>query len=220
MFHLAIIMDGNGRWATRRGLPRLAGHQQGVEALRRVMTAAPAAGVTDLTVYAFSADNWKRPAAEVEGLMGLLTLFVARETANLVAKGIRFTAIGRRDRLPLAVRKALLEVETATCGEDRLHLRVALDYSSRETILSAASSGARTREDLERLMPAPAVDLLIRTAGEQRLSDFLLWESAYAEFWFTEKLWPEFGREDLEEAMRAYESRERKYGGLPAVAVA
>jgi undecaprenyl diphosphate synthase len=214
MFHLAIIMDGNGRWATTRGLPRIAGHRRGAGALRGCLEAAPALGITDLTVYAFSADNWKRPPAEVSGLMALLGSYLAGEKENLIANGVRFTAIGRRDRLPLELREALLDVETATCKQSRLHLRVALDYSSREAILAAAASAPRTREDFDRLMPAPPVDLLIRTAGEQRLSDFLLWESAYAEFVFTDRLWPDFGAADLEAAMALFDRRQRRFGGL------
>ncbi|MEZ5402486.1 MAG: polyprenyl diphosphate synthase [Bryobacteraceae bacterium] len=216
MFHTAIIMDGNGRWAARRGLPRLAGHREGAESLRRILKAAPGLGITDLTVYAFSADNWKRPPVEVDGLMRLLGVFLEQETAALVDAGVRFTAIGRRDRLPLGLRQALLGTETATCHARNLHLRVALDYSSRDTILAAAAAGPRTREDLDRLMPAPPVDLLVRTADEQRLSDFLLWECAYAEFWFTPRMWPEFGVEDLAEAVGAFRSRNRRFGGLAA----
>ena len=207
MFHVAIIMDGNGRWATRRGLPRLAGHREGAQALRRVLEAGPGVGITDLTVYAFSADNWKRPAPEVSGLWMLLEEFVSVETAALVEKGVRWSAIGRRDRIPSFARDALERAEQATAGGQKLHLRVALDYSSRQQIREARFT--------------PDVDLLIRTAGEQRLSDFLLWECAYAEFYFTPRLWPDFDEEDLGAAVASFGVRERKFGGiaLPAGAV-
>jgi undecaprenyl diphosphate synthase len=216
MFHVAVIMDGNGRWAARRGLPRTTGHRQGAEAVRRTLEAAPGLGITDLTVYAFSADNWKRPRTEVDALMRLLVRFLRRETERLCEQGVRFTAIGRRDRLDLRVRAAIEDTERLTRAQARLHFRVAIDYSARDTILQAAAAGPRTREEMSRLMPAPEVDLLIRTAGEQRLSDFLLWESAYAEFWFTSQLWPDFSAADLAEAVQAYRGRERRFGGLPA----
>jgi undecaprenyl diphosphate synthase len=202
MFHVAIIMDGNGRWASARGLPRLAGHAQGAEALRRTVEAAPSLGVTDLTVYAFSSDNWSRPPAEVAGLMRLLAARLPGETRHCLANGVRVTAIGRRDRLPAAVLREVDAIERATEGQPGLRLRVALDYSSRDRI---------GHGDL-----VPDVDLLIRTAGEQRLSDFLLWECAYAEFHFTPTLWPDFGRADLAAAVADFQRRQRKFGGLPA----
>lgn len=202
MFHVAIIMDGNGRWATSRSLPRLAGHKQGAEALRRTVEASPGCGVTDLTVYAFSSDNWSRPQAEVTGLMRLLAVQLPREAEHCMANGVRVTAIGRRDRLPGYVLRELDAIEKATERQTRLRLRVALDYSSRDRI---------AQRDL-----APDVDLLIRTAGEQRLSDFLLWECAYAEFHFTPTLWPDFGAADLADAVRAFTSRQRRFGALPA----
>jgi len=202
MFHVAIIMDGNGRWASQRSLPRLAGHREGAEALRRTVQAAPGLGVTDLTVYAFSSDNWSRPVSEVNGLMRLLARFLPAETSRCLENGVRVSAIGRRDRLPGPVLRALDAIEFQTRAQQRLHLRVALDYSSRDRIRAG---------DL-----APDVDLMIRTAGEQRLSDFLLWEAAYAEFHFTQRLWPDFQGADLAAAVADFNRRQRRFGGLPA----
>lgn len=215
MFHVAIIMDGNGRWASERRLPRIAGHRKGAEAVRRVLEAAPAQGVTDLTVYAFSSDNWNRPTAEVNALMRLLQHFLEAELDNCIRNGVRVSAAGRRDRLPPPVLGALERIERATRGLGRVHLRIALDYSSRDLILEAAHRGARTREEMSELL-LPDVDLLIRTAGEKRLSDFLLWECAYAEFHFTPRLWPEFGAADLAAAIADFRGRQRRFGGLPA----
>ncbi len=200
-----MIMDGNGRWATSRGLPRLAGHRAGVEALKRVTEAAPEFGIGVLTVYAFSADNWRRPAAEIGGLMRLLRAYIQRETRRCVANGVRIQAIGRRDRLDPAVLRDIENTECATAGGGQLLLRIALDYSSRE----AMSRGEP---------PGPDVDLLIRTSGEQRLSDFLLWECAYAELYFTARLWPDFGRDDLAAAVSEFRRRERRFGALPEAA--
>jgi len=212
--HVAIILDGNGRWATRRGLPRTAGHRRGVEAVRRAVEAAPALGIDVLTVYAFSSDNWKRPPAEVATLMGLLRHFLARETGRCVKNGVRLKAIGRRDRLSEATRRSLDEAEQATAGGRRLEFRIAFDYSSRDMIAEAVREGATSREALS-LRLGPDVDLLIRTAGEQRLSDFLLWECAYAELYFTQRLWPDFTPADLEAAIADFHSRTRRFGGLP-----
>jgi undecaprenyl diphosphate synthase len=213
MFHVAIILDGNGRWAQSRGLPRLSGHRQGAEAVRRVVRAAPPLGITDLTVYAFSSDNWQRPTAETTGLMRLLTEFLDAETAECAANGVRLTAIGRRDRLPGYAVDAIERAEAATRHLARLHFRIALDYSSRDSILTAASRTASpTRDQMARCLPAPDVDLLIRTSGEQRLSDFLLWECAYAELLFTPRLWPDFTGEDLAAAVAEFRSRHRRFG--------
>jgi undecaprenyl diphosphate synthase len=225
--HAAIIMDGNGRWATRRGMPRQAGHAAGVEALGRIVEAAPDLGIGTLTVYAFSADNWQRPAAEVSALMGLLRRYVEKETRRLAEGGARLTVIGRRDRLPADIAAAIAKAERATSGGTKLHLRVAVDYSARDAILAAAAAVARagelTREGLSRLLAGEAahcdVDLLIRTGGEQRLSDFLLWECAYAELYFTDRLWPDFSAEDLGAAIAAFHDRERRFGGLGPSAV-
>lgn len=214
MFHVAIIMDGNGRWAADRRLPRVAGHRQGAESVRRVLEAAPSQGITDLTVYAFSSDNWTRPSAEVNALMRLLRHFLDNEIDNCIRNGVRVSAAGRRDRLPGAVLESLERVERSTAGLTRVHLRIALDYSSRDLMLEAMRRGARTREDMSRYL-LPDVDLLIRTAGEQRLSDFLLWECAYAEFHFTQRLWPDFGATDLAAAVKDFRGRQRRFGGLP-----
>ena len=206
--HVAIIMDGNGRWAERQGLGREAGPHAGALALRRVVRAAPAQGIGVLTLYAFSSDNWRRPAREVEALMSLFLEHFRREAAECREQGVRLTVVGRRDRLPLALRAAIASAERATARGNRLWLRIALDYSSRDQILRAASrAGNRlsTRERFASVLgavshdrrPSPDVDLLIRTGGERRLSDFLLWESAYAELYFTDLAWPDFGEEEL-----------------------
>ena len=225
--HVAIIMDGNGRWATERGLPRSAGHRAGVETVRRVVEAAPGLGIATLTLFAFSAANWRRPAGEVHELLGLLEAYLRSQTADCAARGVRLTVIGRRDRLPGALRAAIAAAEEATGGGRTLHLRLALDYSARDAIVRAARKvpGGRTLSAVafERLIaeveggpaPAPPVDLMIRPGGEQRLSDFLLWESAFAELVFTPTLWPEFTAVELEAAVREFAGRERRFGGLP-----
>ncbi len=214
-------MDGNGRWARARGLPRVAGHRAGADAVRRVVESAPGAGIGVLTLYSFSSDNWQRPPAEVNALMGLFRTYLRLETSRCVAEGVRIRMIGRRDRLAPALRKAVAESEAITASGKTLEVRIAIDYSARDEILRAAArlrNGA-TREDLSRLLgDAPDVDLLIRTGGEQRLSDFMLWESAYAELLFTKKMWPDFGKADLEEAIAEYDSRERRFGRIPEAA--
>jgi undecaprenyl diphosphate synthase len=225
LLHVGIIMDGNGRWATRQGLSRLRGHEAGVEAIRRVVEAAPAQGVGTLTLYAFSSDNWRRPRAEVSALMALLRSYLAKEIDGLVRNGVRLTVIGRRDRLPDGIAQAIERAEAASSGGDALHLRIAIDYSARDAILSAVikanGRGDLTREALAQLITGEAclrdVDLVIRTSGEKRLSDFLLWESAYAELHFTNRMWPEFDADDLTEALDAFHRRERRFGGLQAV---
>jgi undecaprenyl diphosphate synthase len=227
--HVAIIMDGNGRWATRRGLPRAAGHRAGAEAVRRAVEAAPSLGVRTLTLYAFSSDNWRRPPREVAMLMRLFRAHLKTETPRLLANGVRLSVIGRRDRLSLPLRAAIDDAEQETSGGVTLHLRLAIDYSARDAILRAAARlGAAphatpTRAHFGRLLAdehapgpaAPDVDLLIRTGGERRLSDFLLWECAYAELHFTEVMWPEFGAADLRQAIDDFQHRERRFGGLP-----
>ena len=209
-------MDGNGRWAQARGLPRTLGHTAGVEAVRRVVEAAPDAGIGILTLFAFSCDNWRRPAEEVEILMRLLSAYLEAETPRCVEKGVRVEVIGRRDRLARNLSAAIASAEAATASGGRLRLRVALDYSGRDAILAAA----RAARDLsfESLTGAlgPAVDLLIRTGGERRLSDFLLWESAYAELVFTRTMWPDFAASDLAAAVRDFRSRQRRFGAVPA----
>jgi undecaprenyl diphosphate synthase len=220
--HVAIIMDGNGRWATRRGLPRTAGHRAGVETIRRVVEAAPGLGVGTLSLFAFSADNWRRPPDEVGALMGLLRLYLQNEVRRLAEGRVRLSVIGRRDRLPEGVAEAIGRAEAATRDGDRLHLRIAVDYSARDAILDAVAgiAGAATREAVTACLApdAGAVDLLVRTGGERRLSDFLLWECAYAELAFTERAWPDFGPEDLAAHVAGYERRERRFGGLTAAA--
>jgi undecaprenyl diphosphate synthase len=226
--HVAIIMDGNGRWATARGLTRTAGHRAGLDAVRRTVEAAPTLGIGTLTLYAFSSDNWRRPASEVHALMALFRSRLPAEAARCRANGIRLTVIGRRDRLAPALQQAILRAEAATGGGTTLHLRVAVDYSARDAILRAAAcpGAATSRAAFARALgtachggaPAPDVDLLVRTGGEQRLSDFLLWECAYAELYFTGRLWPDFGAADLQAALDAYHHRERRFGGLPSSA--
>ena len=225
-WHVAIIMDGNGRWARARGLPRVAGHREGANAVRRVVEAAPGLGIHTLTLYAFSSDNWRRPPAEVQTLMELLERYLARESRRCLEHGVRINVIGRRDRLSPQVLEAVRAAEAATAGASTLHLRLAIDYSARHSIAAAArlapGAGALDHETFSRLLsraihadpPAPDVDLLIRTSGEQRLSDFLLWEVAYAELVFTRLLWPDFDAAELERAMTEFQRRERRFGGL------
>jgi undecaprenyl diphosphate synthase len=217
--HVGIIMDGNGRWATGRGLPRIMGHRAGVEAARRVVEAAPDAGIGILTLFAFSSDNWRRPPAEVDALMRLMAAYLEHETARCVAQGVRLEVIGRRDRLDAKLCSAIAQAEAATAKGQRLWLRMAVDYSARDAILAAAR-GLRelSRDALERAM-GPPVDLLIRTGGERRLSDFQLWESAYAELVFTRTMWPDFDASALAAAVREFRGRERRYGAVPQVPV-
>jgi undecaprenyl diphosphate synthase len=202
-FHIAIIMDGNGRWATARYLPRALGHRAGVQAARAVIEAAPQFGVSTLTLYAFSSDNWRRPSAEVSALMLLFKEFLASETAHCQETGVRLSIIGRRDRLDPNLISQIAQAERDTADCTRLHLRIAVDYSGREAI-AAGRLG-------------PDVDLLIRSGGEHRLSDFLLWESAYAELYFTPCLWPDFGPADLEAALRDFRRRDRRFGAVEPV---
>ncbi|MFN7023164.1 MAG: di-trans,poly-cis-decaprenylcistransferase [Pseudorhizobium sp.] len=223
--HLGIIMDGNGRWATSRGLTRRRGHQAGVKAIRPTVEAAAELGVGTLTLYAFSSDNWRRPALEVSGLMGLLRRYLDDEVAGLANAGIRLGLIGRRDRLPAGTIDRIAAAERETANGDRLHLRIAFDYSARDMILAAAAraDASTSREAFSSLVTgdsAPDVDLLIRTGGEQRLSDFLLWESAYAELLFVERMWPEFGPKDLTAALAWFRSRQRRFGDVSRAAVA
>jgi len=232
--HVALIMDGNGRWAQSRGWPRTAGHRAGADAVRRVVEAAPDLGIGTLTLYAFSADNWQRPAREVTALMKLFRLYLYKETANCLKNGVRISVIGRRDRLAPELVKLIESAEQTTQHCRRLHVRVAVDYSAREAILRAASLAGEipashqhlSRETFAGLLgqaihattPAPDVDLLIRTSGEQRLSDFLLWECAYAELYFTPCLWPDFDRAQLAQALASFQQRERRFGGLAVAA--
>jgi undecaprenyl diphosphate synthase len=230
--HVAIIMDGNGRWATARGLARLAGHREGGLAVRRTVEAAPALGIGTLTLYAFSADNWRRPATEVTGLMRLFDQYLEEQASECVDRGIKLSLVGRRDRLSPELRRRAEWLERATAAGRVLHLRLAIDYSAREAIWLAADRLMRTghgsRQDFSDAVrsgcgeraPVPDVDLVIRTGGERRLSDFMLWESAYAELWFTNTAWPDFREEDLAEAVKDFARRERRFGGLTSAAPA
>ena len=210
-------MDGNGRWALGRGLPRIAGHKAGVETVRRVVEAAPAAGARILTLFAFSSDNWRRPPAEIRALMRLMAVYLESETDRCIQQGVRLQVIGRRDRLDPALCAAILRAETATASGENLWLRIAVDYSGRDAILAAARALADlSRDALDRSL-GPPVDLLIRTGGERRLSDFLLWESAYAELWFTRTMWPDFAPTDLQAAIHDFRGRQRRFGAVPAL---
>jgi undecaprenyl diphosphate synthase len=221
--HVAIIMDGNGRWATRRGLPRVAGHRAGVAAVRRVVEQAPDIGIRHLTLYAFSSDNWRRPEFEVQSIFWLMRAFLRLETERLRQRGVRLQVIGRRDRLAGPVLEAIEKAERVSAGGERLHLRVAIDYSSRDAIARAAAGleGPHSAELLGRRLTGESgeVDLLIRTGGETRLSDFLLWESAYAELLFTDRMWPDFDQADLADALESFRQRERRFGGVAVVDV-
>lgn len=229
-FHVAINMDGNGRWALLRGRPREAGHVAGADAVRRTVESAPTLGITTLTLYAFSSDNWRRPRGEVDNLMFVFQKHLDSECAHLTDSGVRFSVIGRRDRIPGSLRRSIAHVEERTREGTSLDLQIAIDYSARDALLAAAGRVAQgippTREAFERAMyesiHAPSstrdVDLLIRTGGEQRLSDFLLWESAYAELLFTDVLWPDFTEADLASAVQAFAARDRRYGGVQRTA--
>jgi undecaprenyl diphosphate synthase len=226
--HVAIIMDGNGRWASRRGLPRPAGHRAGADAVRRVLEAAPDLGIATLTLFAFSSDNWRRPKEEVNALMWLLRAYLRSEKRRFIESGARLTVIGRRDRLPARLRSEVRNVERATAGGTKLHVRIALDYSARESIARAAAHypaslaamPEKFGELLVQILADPSgpteVDLLIRTGGEKRLSDFLLWESAYAELVFSDTMWPDFDGDELRTAVEEFHRRERRFGGLGA----
>ena len=228
--HVAILLDGNGRWAAARGLPRAEGHRAGVEAVRRIVRAAPALGIGTLTLYAFSSNNWERPASEVISLLNLLEEYLRREGSTCAQEGVRLRVIGRRDRIPPSLVEAIDNAERMSASGTRIEVRIALDYSSRDAILRAAcwmlsSLEVSEREFARRLGevthssgPTPDVDLLIRTGGERRLSDFMLWECAYAELLFTPRMWPEFEVADLEAAIEDFLGRERRFGRLPAAA--
>lgn len=227
--HVGIIMDGNGRWAAARGMPRASGHRAGVRTARKIVEAATRAGVGTLTLYAFSSDNWSRPSPEVSALMRLLRRSLVIESKRCLENGVRLTIVGRRDRLPAALVLAIEEAEQLTAHGRNLHLRVAIDYSARESIMRAAAlAGGEpvTRDRFGRLLaqanhdpfPIADVDLLVRTGGEQRLSDFLLWECAYAELHFTSCMWPDFSENEFLGALSEFQVRERRFGGLAAQA--
>jgi undecaprenyl diphosphate synthase len=227
--HVAIIMDGNGRWAVRRGLPRTAGHLRGARVVRSIVAAVLRTRIEILTLYAFSTDNWTRPPAEVAALLRLFRRYLLTETRRCVEQLVRLSVIGRRDRLSPQLLAAIEQAERATAHGSRLHLRIALDYSARYSIMQAAGRSPRVgdMQDFLRLInevnhartsAARDVDLLIRTGGEQRLSDFLLWECAYAELYFTDCLWPDFDESGLERALEEFAGRHRRYGRVEAVA--
>ena len=226
--HVAIIMDGNGRWAKARGLPRIAGHRQGVSAVRECVQACIDLGIRYLTIYTFSSENWKRPAAEVDDLMGLLRFYIRREVAELSRNGVSVRFIGERSRLAPDINRLIDESEAETRANRRLTLTLAVNYGGRQEIIDAVRDLVRDARDgkidperideamfRERLQShdLPDPDLVIRTSGEQRLSNFLLWQSAYTEFVFTPTLWPDFSRHDLESAVKEFQRRERRYGG-------
>ena len=224
--HVAVIMDGNGRWATAHGLPRSRGHEAGVRTVREIVERAVEEGVGTLTLYAFSSDNWKRPSAEVTALMRLFRRALVGEAKRCLQNGVRLTILGRRDRLASSLRETIDQVERVTIGGTRMHLRIAMDYSARDAIARAAlmlRGEHVTREAFTEMLgrvdhdtvPAREVDLLIRTGGEQRLSDFLLWECAYAEMLFVQKMWPEFKGEDLADALADFRGRNRRFGLAP-----
>lgn len=217
--HFAVIMDGNGRWAARRGRPRWMGHVRGAHTVREVVAHCARVGVEQLTLYAFSSDNWKRPREEVGFLFDLFTSHIDRQLTDLVKNGIRFSMIGRRDRLPRALVEAIDDAERRTAGGRRMHLRVAVDYSSRESVQAALAVGAAMRSKPDGLTILPPVDLLLRTGGERRLSDFLLWECAYAELAFLDVNFPDLTAADLDAAFADFANRERRFGDVPAAAL-
>ncbi len=225
--HVALIMDGNGRWAKARGLPRTAGHREGGKAVQRTVEAAVELGVEVLTLYAFSADNWQRPREEISALMRLLESYLKKETERCIKNGVKLSVIGRRDRLDPRIVRAIERAEIRTQGGRKLHLRIAIDYSAREAIAAAAARFGGSKDlspqhfsyllnqAIHSEPAAPDVDLLIRTSGEQRLSDFLLWECAYAELYFTDQLWPDFDKESLIAGLDEFQRRERRFGRVP-----
>jgi len=222
--HVAIVMDGNGRWAAKRFLPRIAGHQQGVVALRRCVTACVERGIGVLTVFAFSSENWNRPPEEVSGLMDLLVRAVASEVPELQKNGVRLHFVGERQRLTASMQAALSSAELSTASQSRLVLNVCFNYGGRWDIAQAAQKVAASGQALTELgvdrgltpTPSPDPDLLIRTGGELRISNFLLWQAAYAELHFTGKLWPEFDEAALDEAIDVFRTRERRFGQTSA----
>src|SRR5262245_16415016 len=231
--HLGIIMDGNGRWAVRRGLPRSLGHKAGIEAAKRIVESAHRRGIAYLTLYAFSADNWSRERREVDAIFRLVDSYLTDELQGLVTHGVRVQVIGRRDRLPTRTRRVVERAERVTADGNAMLLRLAVDYPSRDALVAAAAELVQRQspestidrtvffEHLNRAInssPVPDIDLVIRTSGEQRLSDFCLWECAYAELFFTPVLWPDFDDAALAEALTEYANRQRRFGSTtPAV---
>ena len=228
--HVAIIMDGNGRWAQARGRARSIGHRAGARAVRQVVETAPTLGITTLTLYAFSGDNWQRPSPEVHALLRLLQVYLHSEISTCIKNRVRLQVIGRREDLPRSLQASMAAAEAATASGDLLRLRLAVNYSARRSILEAAGRFDAQRDGsyagFARLLgeaynegsPVPDVDLLLRTGGEQRLSDFLLWECAYAELAFIDRLWPDFTPADLATAVQDFQRRDRRFGGLAVAA--
>lgn len=233
--HVAIIMDGNGRWAAARDLPRAAGHREGVEAARRAVEAARDLGLTHLTLYSFSTENWRRPAGEIRDLMGLLRKFIGEDLPTLKKEGVRVRIIGDRSSLDLDLRLLVSRAEAETAGNSDFHLHIAFNYGGRDEIIRAAralahevKSGALAPdavdeavfENLLDTVGAPDPDLVIRTSGERRISNFLLWQAAYAEYVFIDALWPDFNGETFAAAIEEFKSRERRFGGVDSAAPA
>ncbi len=229
--HVAIIMDGNGRWAAKRGLPRTAGHKQGAEAARRIVRGAAELGIEYLTLFGFSSENWSRPKSEVRDIMKLLRYYLRSETAELHKNGARLLVIGDRMRLDADIVKLIKNAEELTKDNTKITVVIALNYGSRQEIIQAAYKAAQelkgqvlSEEVMEKAFEShlmttqvPDPDILIRTSGEQRISNFLLWQCAYAEFVFIDTLWPDFSVENLKEALEEYELRDRRFGGLSSV---
>lgn len=230
--HVALIMDGNGRWAQARGLPRAMGHREGVQALKRTVKAAPALGVRCLTVFGFSTENWRRPAEEVSDLMGLVRSYVATDLKRLEKEGVRVRILGRREGLPEDIARIVEQTEAATAHNDRFLLQVAFNYGGRADIVDAARRYVERLQAGDAVGPldeagleaglstagGPPVDVIVRTSGEQRLSNFLLWEAAYAELVYQDILWPDYGAEALADVVEQYRNRDRRFGGLTPVA--
>lgn len=218
-------MDGNGRWATERGHSRIRGHREGADAVRRTIEAALELPISVLTLYAFSADNWKRPHSEVDALMRLFSRYLREEAVRCLESDIRLCVVGRRDRLDREMVEAIEEAERSTASCQRLLLRIAIDYSSRDAIVAASASAPRSRQELAAALntvvhspETPDVDLLIRTGREKRLSDFMLWECAYAELFFLDCMWPDFSAEELRDCVGSFTRRERRFGAVPLLA--
>ena len=225
--HMAIIMDGNGRWAAKRGLPRSLGHKKGAERVQEIARAAGEMGIKYLTLYAFSTENWQRSAEEVDALMGLLRQYLKSELSELQKNGVRIIFIGERDMLPADISEAMYRLEAETQNNDKMTLCIALSYGSRQEIVGAvrkiaalAKRGDISPEEIDEKMFSdmlytkgiPDPDLVVRTSGEQRVSNYLLWQLAYAEFYFSDVLWPDFDREELEKIVKNFQTRERRYG--------
>ena len=223
--HIAIIMDGNGRWAEKRKLPRIMGHREGLETVRRVITTADDEGVRFLTLYSFSTENWRRPEEEVRFLFTLMEQNLRKESVELNKKNVRVRFIGQRDQLPEFLQKSMSDIENLTLKNDGLTLILAINYGGRQEVTSAVkrilAEGCAEKDVNEELIEKyldtsdiPDPDLIIRTSGEERLSNFLLWQSAYSELYFTKVLWPDFSKEDFLEALSSYQKRKRKFGGI------